>query len=696
MTAAAGRRTAAVAFPIAALLVGVAFVGEGGTELDRLVSVQIWLTLAGGGALAVAALLGAAPRLHGLGALIGFLALALLTALSITWSVMPADTWVEANRTLAYAFVFSAAIAAGNLFPGSVRALLGGLTLAAVVIIGYALASRVWPESLAEVEFYARLGQPFGYWNAVGVTAAMGLVGAVWFGSRRDIPPRFAALAAPVGSLLVIALFLTYSRSGLLAAAIAVGLWLVAVPLRLRSLAILATSSLAAIPAIAWALSHDAFTTDGVELSVRADAGPTFGLLLLLAVALAYGLCLAALSWRERRALPHAARRGVGRAAAIAAAVALLAGLVGGATTERGLGGTLSDRLEELTDDSTQGTSGPRRLGPTASSRGAYWRAAIHVFEDHPVAGAGAGTFAVTSLRYRESAHVSRHAHGYFVQTLADLGLVGLALSLIALAAWLLAALRAIGATPRSTVGQRFLLGDRRVNRDRAPMWTDERIAVTALFLVALSYGLQSAFDWTWFVPAPTAMGLIAAGYVAGRRPSRAPGDPPERRSVATRAPWRGAVAVGILVATLACAWNAWQPQRVDDLADEALGLAAAGDVDGALRKAREARDVSELSPKPLWAEATALAAGSHFSSAEAVLEAAVAEHPNLAQAWLRLADFRLDRLNDPVAALEAVEAALYLDPESLAVQQSFIDIRDRFRALGKLPPETAPEIPSP
>jgi O-antigen ligase len=644
--------------------------------------------------LAAAVVVGGAPRLYGVGAVAAFALLALLTGISIGWSVAPEETWIEANRTLAYLFVFTAAVAAGNLLPGSLRAVLAGVTLAALVIVAYALASRVWPDSLGELEFYARLGQPFGYWNAVGVTAAMGLVGTVWFGSQRTVHPALAALAAPAAALLIIALFLTYSRSALVAAVIALGLWLL-VPLRLRSLALIAAAVVGAVPAIAWALSQDAFTRDGAELSVRSDAGPTFGVLLLLAVGLAYGVCIAAFAWRRRHPLAGAAREHAGRAIAIAAGCLVLAGLgTVAVTTERGLGGTISDRFEELTDDSVQTISGPERLATTASSRSRYWRAAIDVFEDHPAVGAGAGSFVVSSLRYRTTENVSRHAHGYVVQTLADLGVIGLLASLVALGAWLFAALRAIGATPRSTIGQRFLLGDRRVNRDRAPSWTDERIAVTALFLVALAYGLQSAADWTWFVPGPTAMAMVAGGYVAGRRPPRSPADPPESVTAAPGTPvtpWRVAVAAAVLVGTLLCAWNSWQPRRADERVNDALASAAEGDIDAALRAAGDARDVDPHSPEPLWAQATALTAAGRVDEAHEALELAVAEHPNLAQAWLRLADFRLDRLGDPSAALAAVEPALYLDPQSAAVRQSFIDIRDRFRALGELPPETAP-----
>ncbi len=530
MTAVGGRGPAVTAVGVAALLVAVAFVGKGGTELGRLVTVEIGLFLAAGLALAAAALFGSAPRLYGVGAVIGFTLLALVTGFSIEWSLAPDESWIEANRTLTYLFVFTAAVAAGNLFPASLRAVLSGITLAIVAIVAYGLASRVWPESLGELEFYARLGQPFGYWNAVGVIAAMGLIGTVWFGTRREVPSRFTALAAPAGALLVTALLLTYSRSGLVAAAVVLALWLFVVPLRLRTLVVVGSAVAGAIPTIAWALSQDAFTEDGADISVRADAGPTFGLLLLLGIVLAYALCLAAFKLRERHALAPDARRRAGRGAAVAASCLLVAGFGAIATTERGIGGTISDRFEELTDDSAQSTGGPGRLGTTASARSRYWRAATEVFKDHPVAGAGAGAFAVTNLRYRKSANVSRHAHGYFVQTLADLGVVGLLVSLVALGAWLFAALRAIGATPRSTIGQRFLLGDRRVNLDRAPTWTDERIAVTALFFVALAYGLQAAADWTWFVPAPTAMALVAAGYVAGQAATARSGGPARLR----------------------------------------------------------------------------------------------------------------------------------------------------------------------
>ena len=82
-----------------------------------------------------------------------------------------------------------------------------------------------------------------------------------------------------------------------------------------------------------------------------------------------------------------------------------------------------------------------------------YWARAIDVWEQHKVAGAGAGSFAQAQLKYRNEAAQGKHAHGYVHQTLADLGLLGLAISLVALVAWFLAAGRTLGLRPPGARG---------------------------------------------------------------------------------------------------------------------------------------------------------------------------------------------------------------------------------------------------
>jgi O-antigen ligase len=615
-------------------------------------------------------------------------ALTIVTALSIDWSVAPGDSWVETNRTLAYLGVFVGAVALGNLGPAAGELVLRAILIAATVVVGYALIARVWPADLAELEIYARIGQPYGYWNAVGVTAALAFPAALWLGARRHGSAAVSALAYPVAGLLILALFLTYSRSALLAAIVAAGLWLVFVPLRLRSVAVLLAAGVTATPVLVWATGKAAFTDDRVEIAVREDVATPFGLRLLAVVLVLYAIGFILTRARERVTIEADARRAVGQLLAAGLVVAALTGIGALALSDRGLGGTISDRWEELTDDSATTDPGPGRLATTASSRSRYWDQALEVFADEPLAGVGAGGYATAGLRYREG-NIARHAHGYPVQTLADLGVVGLLASLALAFSWLIAAIRAVGATPRSRVGQLLLIGrPERVDLMRAPAWTPDRVAVTALFLGAIAYAIQSTLDWTWFVPGPTVMALVAAGFVAGRGPApeaAAPSEAPPR-SRFTRG--RVALAGAAVLAALAASWSIWQPERADNRANEAIALAGASRFDDALDAAHEAQDIDPLSIKPLFAEAIVHQRAGRDDEALAVFRRAAAEHRQDPQAWLRLADFQLYTLDDPDGALTALDQALYLDPVSEAIRNSFIEARARLRASGERPPE--------
>ena len=72
------------------------------------------------------------------------------------------------------------------------------------------------------------------------------------------------------------------------------------------------------------------------------------------------------------------------------------------------------------------------------------------MFEDRTSVGTGAGTFRVARLRHRTDPSVTGHAHGFVPQTMADLGLVGLGVTLLLLVAWLVAAARTLAFYPRA------------------------------------------------------------------------------------------------------------------------------------------------------------------------------------------------------------------------------------------------------
>src|ERR1019366_3519324 len=95
-----------VGLALAAGLCAEAFVTTGGGAPRADTWGGIVLTPLGAAPRAVALPSTAEPRLWGAGALVLFGGLAALTLASISWSVQPANSWVEANRTISYLAVF--------------------------------------------------------------------------------------------------------------------------------------------------------------------------------------------------------------------------------------------------------------------------------------------------------------------------------------------------------------------------------------------------------------------------------------------------------------------------------------------------------------------------------------------------------------------------------------------------------------
>ncbi len=87
----------------------------------------------------------------------------------------------------------------------------------------------------------------------------------------------------------------------------------------------------------------------------------------------------------------------------------------------------------------------PGRLVDLSNSRPRYWREGLKVGEHNLLKGTGAGGFETARTRYTGDVLVAGHAHSYVIETFADLGLVGTALSLALLIAWAIATGRTLG-----------------------------------------------------------------------------------------------------------------------------------------------------------------------------------------------------------------------------------------------------------
>ncbi|HEX6680898.1 MAG TPA: O-antigen ligase family protein [Gaiellaceae bacterium] len=124
------------------------------------------------------------------------------------------------------------------------------------------------------------------------------------------------------------------------------------------------------------------------------------------------------------------------------------------------------------------------------ANRPHYWGVAWKEYRMNPVTGSGAGTFDSFWLHYRPISSFARDAHSLYVETLAELGPIGLGLLVLALAVPLLA-LRQRG---------------------------DPLVAAAAAGYVA--FVLHAAVDWDWELPAVTIGGLACGAtlLVASRR----------------------------------------------------------------------------------------------------------------------------------------------------------------------------------
>jgi hypothetical protein len=728
---------------VAGLLCFATFLAGGGLNLGPMTTVELTFTLLAGGLIAgVLVFAATGVRFYGLWSIGLLLAFTALTGLSVVWSVAPDASWQDAGRMLTYSGVFAAAVAAAWLVPAGWRALLGGIVLAAVAVCAYALLTKALPNELSvnpEANFYARLQEPYGYWNAIGLTAAMGAVGCLWLGARRSGHALLTALAYPAMGLEIVTLMLAYSRGALAALVVGTIAWMCIVPLRLRGARVLLVGGVGAAPVVGWDFSRHALSSEGVTLAARTTAGHQLGVLIgaMLIVLTLVGIAIG--FFGDRRAPSADTRRATGIALVSLLVLVLLAGAGGLAASKRGLTGTISHDLSSLTNPNARVPANtPGRLTAVGSVRARYWKEALQVFKAHPALGAGAAGYGTARLRYRTQNLDVRQAHGYIPQTLADLGILGMAITSALLIAWMLAA------------GRSTHILDRRWRAKRSPpslawrkeplAYTPERIGMLAMLCIVVVFGVHSFADWTWYVPGDAFVALLCAGWLAGRGPlpagrldvpagspaavlsplvasapdersadpqgaavvlTGAPGTahPKDGASIPTSAlptdgasrvrrpsaralgPVRIGVAIAVVAGALLAAWTEWQPQRSVEASEQAVALIEQNP-QAALGAAQAGVERDPLSAVALFRLSAVEHAIGESALARATLQKAVQMQPSNPETWLTLGEY--DLRSDPQAAVGELRAAVYLNPESVAAQNAYV------QALQAVPPATA------
>jgi O-antigen ligase len=428
-----------------------------------------------------------------LGALTAFVA---WVALSIAWSEDLPQTVLEVERDLVYPLALLTVLIFAR---AKSHLLLGGIAAAITGVCAYGLATRLFPGTYKpffvdpEAIERFRLQEPLGYWNGLAIFAVMGVLLALGLAmDARSTPIRALAGASLV--ILLPTLYLTFSRGGWLALGIGLLAVLALAPRRLR----FATIALALAPGPVIAVvvgSHLDGLTTPAEFERTARDGHTLAAVVAGLGVLA-AVTAAAIGKVESRRLVSPALR---RAWAALLVLVLVGGLISVSVRYGGPPTLARNAWRSFKGPGVEvkpGESLQKRLFTLSSSgRLDQWRVAWRDYAAHPALGSGAGSYEQRWYKYRPYPGAVRDAHGLYVEALAELGPVGLALLLVALGGPVVAAVRA----------------------RRRPL-------VAAAAGAYAAYFVHAGLDWDWEMVAITlaALGIAGSLLVADGTPRAA------------------------------------------------------------------------------------------------------------------------------------------------------------------------------
>jgi hypothetical protein len=420
-------------------------------------------------------------------ALVGF---TVWIALSTIWTQSTSRTVLEFERALVYV----AAIVALFVVVRSVtlRHLLGGTLAAIAVLCSYALATRLFPERLGSFDPVStyRLAAPIGYWNALGIVAVIGILLAAGTAARaRHLLSR--SLAAVSLVILLPTLLFTYSRGAWIALFLGLATQILVDRRRLQLVTTMLVVGLPALVALWLASRSSALTTRVPVLEKASTQGHRLALVVLGLAIVAGALSLLLAVAEDRLDFSVASRR-----AYAAVLIAALAVGLGFAFARYGSPVTMARTAYDNFTSSQNAQGGSSSLNRRLFSlwgngRPQMWRVAWNETRAHPWLGSGAGTYEEVWAKNRPFASKVRDAHSLYAETLAELGVPGLALLITALAVPFVALPRA-RSHPLGAVA----------------------------FAAYIAFLFHIGADWDWEMPVVILTGLFCGGatLIAARR----------------------------------------------------------------------------------------------------------------------------------------------------------------------------------
>lgn len=558
----------------------------------------------------------------------------------LAWTALGALTWtestergvIEVGRILTLLGFFALFL----LFQGreGLRRSVTALGVAVGVIAAVALLDRLEPtllpflESRPIPEGYprARLRFPLDYWNGLAAMLAIGLPALVWIGTegRTRLGRVVASGAIP---LVGLALYLTFSRGGLVEVLIAIVVLLLLFPRRLQLFAVALFPTVATVFLVSQVNARQELLDFLPSETAAVQAGEMFWITGAAALTTVLVRLLLDLGFESGRLKIPRVTAGLTRLVGAFALGTLVLAVLAGIGT-----GFFGDRIDEFRQPTEPGGNVSERLGTIGSSERYFlYDAAIAAGRTEPVTGVGPGTFEFWWSREGEGEQFVRDAHSLYLEALAELGVPGLLLVL------------ALVLAPTVT-GVRLLL---RSGSGETRGLLAVAVASMAAFTVA------AGIDWAWELTVlPTAFLLLAAAVVgSGASVLRS----------RTRASdggfgwaWRSRV-IGAAFALLAIAMLAI-PMRGTELVRDSQAQVRAGNTSAALDLAGQAISLQPWSASALVQRAQVLELLGRNREAAVSARAATRREPVNWRNWYVLASVLGD--SDPTEAAEALRRA--------------------------------------
>ena len=413
------------------------------------------------------------------------------TLIAFAWSPDRTVAVSDAYTAFLYAAIFGVGVWVCAMLGRQVDWALAAVAGAGVLIGVVATVTIASGHDLGEyLHSDATLRFPIGYRNAeaaffmISVWALLSLA----VGGRPRWPLRAAMLAGT--TMLLELVVLSQSRGSLPAAAVALVVYLLLSPNRLRQVAYLVLAAIPVVVALPTLL--DVFQHGEIPgvLPLLRSAAKAVAITTLLSFLLS-ALCLYLIEPRVRVG-PVWTKR-LSRALAALAIAATVVAAVAFFSARGGPLHFIDQRIAEFKRGvSPSFNHADTRFGVNVSSeREDLWRVAADQFADRPLLGGGPGSFQFSYLEHRRTEVTPKDPHGVELLMLSELGLPGFLLFVGFLVAVVVAAIRS-----------------RRVGRSAA--------VLSAGALAGGSYWLvHSSYDWFWHYPAVTAPVMFLLGAAA-------------------------------------------------------------------------------------------------------------------------------------------------------------------------------------